>query len=177
MTFFDLLLVIVLFFFVASGIRFGLIVTFGSLLGTAVGVLVAGNYFETFAVVIKGVFLGNINLAKVVAFIILFVVISRLVGFVFWIINKFFKVLTALPFLKSINRLAGGLLGFFEGAVILGVILVIVAKFPFAGFILPAIEASKVAQWLIGYGNILVPFLPEAIKAINPTIKIPGINI
>ncbi len=177
MTFFDLILIIILFFFVASGIRFGLIVTFGSLLGTVIGVLVAGNYFEQLANVMKGLFLGNINLAKVVAFIILFVVVSRLVGFIFWIINKFFKVFTALPFLSSINRLAGGLLGFFEGAVILGVILVIVAKFPFASFILPAIEASKVAQWLIGYGKILVPFLPEAIRAINTNIKIPGLNL
>jgi len=169
----DLILIIILFFFVATGFRFGLIHTFGALLGTVVGVLVAGKYFETGAEVLRGVAFGNKNLAKVLAFIIIFILISRIIGLVFWIIDKIFKVLAVIPFLRSINRLAGAVLGFLEGAVVLGIALIFIDKFPFSGNIIPAIGASSVAQWLLGYGKVLTPLLPEAVKLIEGHINLP----
>lgn len=176
MTILDFVLLIILFFFIATGFRFGLIMTLGSLLGTIIGVLVAGHYFEAGAGMLGGIFLGNENLARVVAFIIIFVLASRLVGLVFWLIDKFFKVLTVIPFLKSINRLAGGLLGFFEGAVVIGVALLFIDKFPFSEFVIPAVEGSQVAQFLLGYGKVLTPLLPDAVKALESHINLP-VNI
>jgi membrane protein required for colicin V production len=173
MTVLDLILVLILFFFTASGLRFGLIHTLGALVGTVVGVLIAGNYFEEGAELIKGVLLNNVNLARVFAFIIIFVLSSRLVGLVFWIIDRAFKVVSIIPFLKSINRLAGAILGFLEGAVILGIILIFIDKFPFSEAIIPAIDGSSVAQWLLGYGKILAPLLPEAVKLLQSHTKIP----
>ena len=176
MTILDIILIVILFFFVASGFRFGLIVTLGNLIGTVVGVLVAGQYFEVGAKVLDGIFLGNENLARVVAFIVIFILASRFIGLVFWMINKFFKVLTAIPFLKSINRLAGAFLGFLEGAIILGVVLIFIDKFPFSGIIIPAVEGSSTAQWLLGYGKILEPLLPNAVKLLQSHINLP-VNI
>lgn len=173
MTILDLILIIILFFFTFSGFRFGFIHTLGALIGTIVGVLVAGRYFEAGAEILDVIFLGNVNLARVVAFVIIFILSARLVGLVFWLVDKLFKVATVIPFIKSINRLAGALLGFLEGAVVLGVTLIFVDKFPFAEFIVPAIESSGVAQWLLGYGKILAPLLPEAVKLIKSHIKLP----
>ena len=176
MTFLDLILIIILVFFVSSGFRFGLIITLGNLVGTLVGVLVAGYYFEQGTALLDGILLGNVNLARVVAFIIIFILASRLVGLVFYLIDKFFKVLTVLPFLKSINRLAGAFVGFLEGALILGLVILFIDKFPFSEFIIPAIETSQTAQWLLGYGKVLAPLLPEFVKAAESHIKLP-INI
>lgn len=176
MTYLDFILIIILFFFISSGFRFGLIITLGNLVGTIVGVLVAGHYFEWGTTVLDGILLGNVNLARVVAFIIIFILASRLVGLAFYTIDKFFKVLTALPFLKSINRLAGAFVGFLEGALMLGLVILFIDKFPFSQFIIPAIEASQIAQWLLGYGKILAPLLPEFVKAAESHIKFP-INI
>lgn len=169
----DLVLIIILFFFVATGFRFGLIHTLGALVGTVIGVLIAGRYFEAGAELLKGILFGNTNLAKVIAFIVIFILVSRVVGLVFWIIDKVFKVLAVIPFLRSINRLAGAALGLLEGAVVLGIILIFIDKFPFSEQILPAIETSQMAQWLLGYGKILTPLLPEAVKLIEGHIKLP----
>jgi len=59
MTILDGVLLLILFLFIATGLRLGLIHTLGALVGTIVGVLVAGNYFEAGAGLIDGVLLGS----------------------------------------------------------------------------------------------------------------------
>jgi len=164
MTILDLILIIILFFFTFSGFWFGLIHTLGAFLGTIAGVLVAGNYFEKLADLISPIFMDNLNLAKIVAFLLIFIIVNRLVGLIFFLIDKIFKVISVIPFLKTINRLAGALLGFLEGSLVLGVILIMIGKFPFAGFIIPAVDASSVAKYLISVGKVLLPLLPELVR-------------
>ena len=164
MTILDLILILILFFFTFSGFWFGLIHTLGALVGTIAGVLVAGNYFETAADLISPIFMGNQNLAKIVGFLLIFIIVNRLVGLIFWLINKIFNVIAVIPFLKTINRLAGAVLGFFEGSLVLGVVLIMIGKFPFANFIIPAVDASSVAKYLISVGKVLLPLLPELVR-------------
>src|SRR3990167_9547078 len=101
MTLLDLILVLIVFFFTFSGFWFGFIHTLGSLVGTVAGVLVAGHYFEDFAVKLGGLAMGNTGVAKVVAFVLIFLLVSRLVGFVFWLINKMFDVIAKIPVIRS----------------------------------------------------------------------------
>ncbi len=164
MTILDFILLVILFFFTFSGFWFGLIHTLGALVGTIAGVLVAGNYFEQGAGYLAPLMMGNDNLAKIIAFLLICLIVNRLVGVVFWVIDRIFKVLAVIPFLKTINRLAGAILGFLEGGLILGVVLTLIGKFPFAGFIIPAVETSDVAKWLISIGKVLVPLLPELVR-------------
>ena len=170
MTILDFILVIIISCFVFSGLRFGLIHALGALIGTIAGALIAGHYFDQFGHTLNAVFLGNLNLARIFAFIIIFIVVSHLVGFIFWLLDRIFHVISIIPFLKSINRLAGGILGFFEGTIVSGLILIVVAKFPFAGFIVPAMEGSNVAKWLMDFGKILLPLLPEIIKQVKSAV-------
>lgn len=168
MTILDLILVLILFFFAFAGFFFGLISTLGSLVGTVAGVIIAGKYFGEFAIQLP---IGNENLAKVVSFLIIFVVASKVIGLVFLLLDKIFKILSFIPLLKSLNRLAGLVLGLAEGAVVLGVTLVFIMRFPFADFLFPAIESSEVAGWLIHVGNILVPLLPDVVMQAKSIIK------
>jgi len=180
MTLLDLILVLIVFFFTVSGFWFGLIITLGSLVGTIAGVLVAGHYFEQLAARLMGLAMGNEGAAKVFAFILIFLLVSRLIGFVFWIINKIFKLVAIIPFLKSLNRIGGGVLGFAEGVVFLGVVLVIAAKYVNVPWFVDAILASTVAQWLMKYGDILVPLLPTSIREaqgiLQERLKVKGIQ-
>ncbi len=173
MTPFDIGLIIILFFFVATGFRYGFIVTFGALIGLVLGAYVAGLYFGDVSVFLLKIFAGNENLANVVAFVLIFLLTARIVGLVFWVINKLFKIISIIPFLSSINRLGGALLGFLEGAVFLGVVLVFIDKFPFSDTIIPSVRASQVAQWLLGYGYFFAPLLPDAVRMIESNVNLP----
>lgn len=160
----DFVLILILFFFAFSGFWWGLIHALGVLVGTVVGILVAGQYFEWLANLAQPIFGSNVNLAKIVAFIVIFIVVNRLVGLLFWLLNKVFKTLSIIPFLKTINRLAGAIFTLVSGIILLAILLVFAIKFPFAEFILPAIENSEVANWLLGVGKILLPLLPQVVE-------------
>ena len=164
LTILDFILILILFFFTFSGFWFGLIHALGVLVGTIVGVLVAGQYFEWLADLAQPIFGDNENLAKIVAFIVIFIIVNRLVGLLFWLLNKVFKTLSIIPFLKTINRLAGAIFGAVSGIILVAVLLVFGIKFPFAEFLLPAIENSQVADWLLSVGKIILPFLPKVIE-------------
>ncbi len=174
MTLFDILLVCIIVGFVVSGLSFGFIHTLGSLIGMIVGVFVAGHYYTFAAEKALGFFAGNLLVANIIAFIVLFIVASNVVGFVFWILNKTFHLFTFVPFLKTINRLAGALLGLAQSVIGLGLILyfsqqIIPASF---GWYHAAVETSQVAAFLLSYGKILVPLLPAALKEIREAEKL-----
>lgn len=169
MTFFDLILLLILFGFVWFGFWFGLIHSLGGIFGIILGAVLASRWYEPVAAKLLFVFGGNMNAAKVVCFIILFVIIWRLVGLIFSIINKVFNLFTFLPFLKTINRLAGALVGFLEGALILGLVLFFLTKFPIGG-LGQSIANSTSAQFLITIAKILWPLLPMGLKELKGLI-------
>lgn len=166
----DLILLLILFLFIAFGFAMGLVQTIGAILGVIVGAWAAGLFYEPFGVWLEPILLGNTALARIVAFIIIFVLINRLVGLLFWIINKIFKLFTIIPFTKSLNRLLGALLGFVEGTLVLGLILYFVSRFAFTDWIIDVLVASKVAMWLVWVASILAPLLPELLRQIKSVI-------
>src|SRR5690606_32344673 len=102
-----------------TGFWFGLIHMVGSFVSIVVAAVISGNYFEFVAEKLSFLFGGRDNLGRVVTFILLFLLVTRLVGFVFWLINKLFNLIAVLPFLKTFNRLGGALLGLIEGVVLM----------------------------------------------------------
>lgn len=164
MSIFDFFLLIILAGFIWFGFWFGLIHTLGALIGIIVGAYTAGLWYDQLAHWTLFIFGGNINLARVICFIIIFIVANRLVGFVFYLIDKIFKFLSVIPFLKTINRLAGAVLGFIEGILALSLILYVTFHYPFWAWLNQAIVNSKIAGYLVGVARILSPLLPEALK-------------
>ncbi|MFA5076561.1 MAG: CvpA family protein [Patescibacteria group bacterium] len=166
---FDLILLLLLFGFILFGIWFGFIHTLGSLIGIVLGAWVAGHYYDSVAS--WGIFIwGPGDWGKVIAFLLILILINRLVGLIFYIIDRIFEFFSIIPFLKSINRLVGGALGFLEGAFTLGLVLFFLARFPINEWLTTGLETSRVAPWLIGMAKFLIPLLPELLRQLQSVI-------
>lgn len=169
MAIFDLVLLILLGGFVLFGLWFGFIHTLGSLLGIIAGAWVAGHYYT--AVADWGAFMwGGGDWGKVIAFILILILVNRLVGLLFYILDRAFEFITIIPFLSSINRLAGAVLGFLEGAFTLGLILFFLARYPINDWFTGALQSSTIAPWLVGMAQVLAPLLPELLRQLQSVI-------
>jgi membrane protein required for colicin V production len=167
---FDVALLTIIAGFGLFGLWFGLIHTIGSLLGTLLGAFLASRYYEPMADWLTAVTGWEGNVPEVVMFIIAFIVINRLVGFVFWILERVFKIITILPFISSLNRLLGAVVGVFEGAVTVGLILYFIERFPLSEKIMEMMATSEIAPILVGIAAVLLPLLPEGLKLLQSSV-------
>ncbi|MDO8462799.1 MAG: CvpA family protein [bacterium] len=170
MSFFELILLIILGGFVLYGLWSGLIRAAGTLVGVIAGAFLAGRLFVPIAEYFGWLFGGNVNLAKVVIFFVLFVLINRLVGFGFYLIDKTFRIIAIIPFLKTINRLAGAIFGFLEGALVIGGVLWLAVRFPISVGLTEAIAGSDIARWLVGVASIIIPLLPAIVRELESVL-------
>lgn len=160
----DIILMILVGGFALFGFWFGLIHTLGSLLGAVLGSLVAGHFYAPVAHWLLSFRGGNENVIKVITFILLFILASRLVGLLFMLVEKMFNILKIIPFFSLINRLAGTILGFLEGVLVIGMSLLVISKFPITTSFTTALAKSVVASWLMTGSSIIWPLLPAAFR-------------
>lgn len=163
----DIILMILVGGFALFGFWFGLIHTLGSFLGAILGSLVAGHFYTPVAQWLLSFRGGNENIVKVITFILLFVLASRLVGLLFMLIEKMFNLLKIIPFFSLINRLAGTILGFLEGVLVIGMSLLVISKFPLTISFTAALAQSVVASWLIRGSSVIWPLLPVAFRQLQ----------
>ena len=160
MGFIDIVLIVIVGAFVLFGFFFGFVHTLGSLLGTIVGIIFASRLvdpaFETF-----GFLFGGGTFARILIFILIFFIITRLVGIVFWMCGKVLNVLMWIPFARSIDRLLGGLFGFVEGIIVVGVVLFYAMQVLPDDTLKTALETSVVADFLVTTMSVLQVFFPE----------------
>ena len=171
MIIFDVILLIILAGFVFYGLFFGLIKTLGSLVGVIAGAFVASHFYLTAFNFSENLFFGYNNLGKVISFIVLFTLVNRLVCLIFSILDKTFHFISIIPFLKTINRLAGAIFGFIEGCLVLGLILYVVARYSFIESLFGGwISNSEMAPFLVKFANVLLPLLPEMLKRLKSLV-------
>jgi len=166
MKFFDPLLVIIFISFVFSGFISGLVYTLGSLIGIFLGVLLAGEWYDNLAH-LAGNYWGEKPVVQIIAFIILFLLISRLVGFIFRLLNKVIKIIPGVSFL---NRLAGLALGAIEGAFFIGICLQFISRLAPGTFFENLLVDSEVSKFFMSISGFIVPLLPEAVKQLKSII-------
>ena len=163
MGFIDIVLIVIVGAFVFFGLFFGLVHTLGSLIGTIVGIFFASRLvdpaFETF-----GFLFGGGTFARILIFIIIFFLITRLIGLVFWFFEKVFDVLAWIPFARSFDKLLGGLFGFIEGIIVVGVVLFYSMQVLPDDTLRTMLETSFVADFLIATMSALQVFFPEAAR-------------
>lgn len=163
MGFIDIVLIVIVGAFVLFGFFFGLVHTLGSLIGTIIGIFFASRLvdptFETF-----GFLFGGGTFARILIFIIIFFLITRLVGLVIWIFEKAFGVFSWIPFAKSIDKLLGGFFGFIEGVMVVGVVLFYAMQVLPDDALRTMLESSFVADFLIATMSVLQVFFPEAAR-------------
>jgi len=160
---FDIVLLVIFFGFVGAGFYFGLVHTLGAIIGVVIGVLAAGSLYEGIAPFFE-FFMLKPSVAKVFAFIIIFLVVSRLIGYMVHMMDKGFKLARLIPFATMVNRLGGALLGFIEATLVLGVILYVATNFEISPYINQAIDNSALAGLFMTIAGILTPLIPEALK-------------
>lgn len=160
----DIVLLVYMIIHTLSGLKRGLIHVLGSLIGLILGAYIALNHSEAIAKWFAGVAGFDIQqLGTWVAFLIVFVVISQIIGFLFWVGERAIGFLVHMPGISSINHILGGMLAFFEGAFIAGLALYYAKYIPVPQLIV-AIKGSQLAPWFIKISQIFLPLIPEAIK-------------
>lgn len=164
----DIILVIILAGFLWYGFFFGLIRLIGDLLGLIAGAFVASRFYIPLYELLDRFLPGSPGIGKVIVFVVIFGIASRLVSWLFMLLEQGFNLISIIPFLKSANRLLGVVLGLVEGVLILGIIAYLLQKhLPAAVPLTSWLEASLIAPWLITVSKILAPILPEVFNRLQ----------
>jgi len=151
--------------FVLYGFWFGLIHMIGSVAGIIVGAVAAGRLYGVTAQWFGSLSTTNPALANLLGFIVTFIIINRLVGLLFWFLDKVYKVLAVIPFMKLFNRLLGAALGAIEGVAVIGLCVYFAARFPYSTKFAADLAASALAEKFNAVGAVLAPLLPAAVRA------------
>ena len=170
MNWFDLSLVVITGSFILFGFWFGFVHTAGSLLGTLAGAYVASRYYEVAAQWLLKITGWQGNTARVIMFVLILFAVSRLVGFLFFLVDKVLSVITRLPFISSLNRVLGAALGFLEGAVTIGLFLFFVERFPVSEKFMTMLAQSELAPRFRAVANVVIPLLPDALKLLQSSV-------
>ncbi|MFA6533638.1 MAG: CvpA family protein [Patescibacteria group bacterium] len=160
---FDLALLIILGLFALLGLISGFIQALGTLLGVLLGAFVAGHYYQLAAG--WGSFLwGDGNWGRLISFFLILIIVSRLVGLLFYLVNRIFEIISIIPFLKTINRLVGLVFGLLEGLCVVSLTVYFLSQYPVSAWLTAQMATSAVAPWLLLGVKILLPLLPGALK-------------
>jgi uncharacterized membrane protein required for colicin V production len=171
MSAFDIVLLVILVMFSWHGFSAGLIKMVGSFVGLFGGAFLASHFYETVFQLTKNWFGGLDYIGRVVCFVVLLIVASRLIYLLFVLLDKTYNLLSIIPFLKSINLLAGGILGLLVGASLLGLLLYVTAKFaPSQTLIGGWLLKSQIAPSLLKVAQILLPVISGGLKDIKSII-------
>jgi len=169
----DVIIILFLAGFVFYGLFFGLIKMAGYLAGLIIGAWAASHFYLIFYEWFKWLFFGHENVGKVISFILVLTIVSRLVGMGFYLIEKIFNVLAIIPFLKGINKITGAVFGFIEGTFTFGLIIYVASRYTFIDtFLGQQLSVSKISPLLMKLVNILTPLFPEALKVLKSIVQI-----
>jgi len=89
----DIALLVILFGFILNGLFKGLIKLLGNVVGLIIGAYLASHFYLLVYPWWQKIFNGHDDIGKVITFIILFVIVTRLMSFVFTLIEKLFNFL------------------------------------------------------------------------------------
>ena len=153
----DLVLLFTLLVFVGLGAKDGFIHTLGRLIGAIAGFMLAQSWSSWLSSLLAAFM--PIGWARIIAFTIIFGLIIRLSGWVLTVVDNIFKFLTVLPFLKSVDRLLGALVGFAEAIIVLGGIIYLATTFKPVASLYALLSASGVAKWIGGVFHALLGIL------------------
>lgn len=153
----DIVLALLILGFAGAGAKDGFVYTLGRLIGAVLG-FIAARAWSIYLVGFFGIFMPA-GWARLIAFILIFVLITRLAGLAFKLVDGLFEILKLLPFLKSIDKLLGALLGLVEGVIVLGGVIYLVLNFHLSPTLINWFATSFVAIWIEGVFHTLLGLL------------------
>ena len=110
------------------------------------------------------------NLARMISFVVLLLAVNYAVSFIVAIVERIYKSVAVLPFMRLGNRLLGAALGLTKASILIGLVLYFAARFPFGSIVESFFEDSKVAPIVLQISGIVQPFIPDAIRQIESLI-------
>jgi len=155
----DIILIVLVGAFAVHGLWFGFIRTLGNGVGLIIGAIVASQYTGLAVDYLGFLFANNFTVAGIVLFLLILIITQRLVGFVFWIVDRLFGFLKWLPFVGFINKLLGGILGLVEGLVLVGSGVYFV-KLMFPAWAGSWFSASQVVSYISGVTSAIGAMIP-----------------
>ncbi len=145
-----------------SGLKTGFVYKAGTVIGFIAGLWFASRWTPGIAYFFGG---GPITIA--VVFLIILSLLSKLFGLGAWTLDKVFKILTIIPFLKTFNRIFGGMLSILISCFIISTGLFIVnsmATVAGAKNITTIIEKSTIAASLLELKGVYKPLLSNTLS-------------
>ncbi len=156
----DLVMLLVIVGFGAFGFALGLIQVVGSLVGIVVGAWLANLWYPVLARALTPYVPWGKPVLENVAFVILFLLVNRLFGLAMYVVNRVLNLLKFIPFMKSLDRIGGGVLGLLEGVLLLGVVLEFASRLSPLPWVNALVGQSVVAPWMLSAVRLLAPILP-----------------
>lgn len=163
MSYFDLAILGIAGFFSLYGFWKGLVRMIMSAIAMVVGFLVAYLFNGEVADYLQKFLPWSQTVRKNLAFVLLLIIANRLVGLVFWFVDKIVGFIWRFPFINSLNRMLGLVLGFLESIVVLGVLLAFLFGNPSGAWLEQRLGASKISPLLIKLGSGFLPGVESAI--------------
>jgi membrane protein required for colicin V production len=155
MNWFDIVLIVVLALLTFLGLRRGLISMVLPLVGLIIGVILAGQHYET-----VGEWLGDFQYAGWAGYAIILVAVFIAAVILARILRRFVR----LVFLGWIDRLGGAILGLILGSLLCAAALAASVKF---GLGLDFIPGSGIAQLLLDWFPVVLGLLPHEFDAVR----------
>ncbi|PLY00226.1 MAG: colicin V production protein [Desulfuromonas sp.] len=119
MNFVDVLILIVIGVFLLKGLLRGLMKELCSLVGLVVGALLAFRFHGPLAETMVSAFKLPASICVVLAFLAIFLTILLVFGLIGMLLSRYVKLL----YVGGLNRVAGGIFGLVQGALILSVVM------------------------------------------------------
>ncbi len=151
-----------------NGLKRGLIRSLGDIIALLVGAYLASTfYLQLQEWLIMRVEL-NESIAGILAFVILFIVLTRAISLLFYFLEKTFNTLAIIPGSKYINNILGAVFGFLKASIFFALVIHVSSHYLFFdGALYNLIKASLIKPYLDLILKIILPLLPQAIRALQ----------
>lgn len=141
----NIILAVALLGFIGAGYKDGLIHSLGRVIG-AILAFIAAKSWSLFALPYVAWFIPA-AWAKAAAFILVFLIVHQLVGFVFRLVDGVFQILSAIPGISYLDKILGGALGLVEGVVMIGGATYLILTFKIEPHLFAWVDSSIVASY------------------------------
>ena len=170
MNWLDIVIIVIIALAVFKGIHKGLISQVCSLLGIIFGVIIASRNYVSLGITISR-YTHHVNISNILSYIIIFSIIILIFSVIGTILTK---IIGALPGLGMLNSLLGGIIGFLEAGFVIGIVLILLTKYPVLGLDDVVMKSrlspffSKLIKTIPG---ILPPEFTKEIQGLSDKIK------
>lgn len=157
MNWLDIVIVVVVVIPVFIGLKQGVIKAALSLAGLIVSIVLASNFYEPLAKVLG--FISNPDVANIVAFILIFVVVMAIAT----LLARLLKFIASVTMLGWIDHIGGAIFGFLMGAIFWSALLAVWVKFFGTGLV----TESFLAEALLDKFPLILGLLPSEFDVIR----------